>query len=459
MATQQRGTDERQPPLRPSRRGEENGSTEDRREVSGRFLTDFLRTLEGNGFPGFELLGDLPIRRGEQGEIAAPVDWDHFVEFMRRLGHAVGGPAEIERCAESMGPLAPRKALSGLAGLAAAPTTLYRAAAGWALRRAIPAVEARLEPGDGGRLEIHARIPDDLRACPELLHFAAGGARVLPRLIDLRDAVVHAEIGEREAHYRILVPPSRTVWSRVKRVVQTITSAGDVLRFLEMQQLELHAKNEALQRVNRELLASERRYRALAETAVDVLCEIDQHGRVLYVSPSVRQLIGYSPSQVLESHYRLWLPQQHQASAEAVFARLLALPEGRSTRRRVCLRSEGGESIEAELTARTYDADDADRRMVCILRATHAASSPAAIEPRSPAADLEDSARHQAMATQDTPAETTLGVDRAALEAVVARTLDRAPVRFRGEDGIDAPLGAYDPGEDKPARDDDPPSD
>ena len=59
---------------------------------------------------------------------------------------------------------------------------------------------------------------------------------------DSGDDAAHAprmfDIGEREAHYRIAVPPSKTLWSRIGRVIKTVFSAGDVLRLLQAQQAE-----------------------------------------------------------------------------------------------------------------------------------------------------------------------------------------------------------------------------
>ena len=344
------------------------GTAQDERFVSGRFLGDFFRALARQDVAVTDLIGDLPIPLGENGDVPEPVEWDHFVEFMRRLARTLGGPAEVERCGGLLDVMKPARAPRSLAGLAASPYALYRAAAGWALHRAMPGVETEVRRADDGQLEIHARIADGLRACPEILHFATGGARILPRAIGLPDAVVVADIGEREAHYRIAVPPSKTLRSRIGRVIKTVFSAGNVLRFLEAQQLELHAKNEALRKANEALEASESRYRALVDTAIDVLCEIDRTGRLVYVSASVERLIGYSPEQVTGSHYRLWIPREWHDRVDEVVNALFDLPSGRATQELIRLHGAGGEPIFAEMTARTYDTREGERRIVSILR-------------------------------------------------------------------------------------------
>ncbi len=353
--------------MHPDQRDLTSGTTESIELVSGRFLTDFFGALERQGIPARELVGDLPIPiHGDV--ILAPVSWDAFAEFMRRLSHASGGEAGIERCGEMLEVLAPSRALASLAGLAASPETLYRAAAGWVLRRAIPGIETRCVRAEDGHLEIHARLADGLKACPEVFHFAAGGARVLPRTIGLRDAVVASDIQPREARYRIAVPPSTTLFANIKRIARTIFSAGAVLRFLEAQQLELHAKNDELERANTALVESERRHRALTEAAVDVVCELDGRGRIVYVSASVEELIGYSREQVEGSHYRLWFPRRHHARVDEALQCLQDMPVGGSTREHVLLHTRGGAPARAELTARTYDTAEGDRRIVMIVR-------------------------------------------------------------------------------------------
>lgn len=48
------------------------------------------------------------------------------------------------------------------------------------------------------------------------------------------------------------------------------------------------------------LRASEERYRSLVESVHDLLSELDQGGRVLYLSPNHREALGYEPDELLE---------------------------------------------------------------------------------------------------------------------------------------------------------------
>ena len=334
-------------------------TTEEPGYVSARFLTDFFSALSRRGIAATDLIGDLPIFVDAQGRVTRIVEWDHFVDFLRRLEHQVEGAEGLERLGELICEMKPARALQALAGFTASPFSLYRAASQWALRRALPGIESSIEQVGQNDIVIRARVTDTLRSCPQLFHIATGGARALPRILGMPDAVVSPEIAEREAVFQITVPPSRTITARLRRFRQMLFSAGSVLRFLEDQQLELHAKHDALMRAHAELEKNEQRYREMTDAAVDVLCEIDEDGQVSYVSAAVSELLGYTPEQVTGSHFRLWIPNEYHAVVTERFERLFTESAGQSSiREPLTLHAAGGRRVPVELMARTYCLSD-----------------------------------------------------------------------------------------------------
>ena len=337
--------------------------------VSGRFVSNFLGAMDRDGIPTTELLGDLPIDVGDSGRVARPVEWAVFADFLKRLEHHLGGPDALEACGEKICVSEPSAILGNLAGFSTSPYSLYRAATQWALRRSLPGLETRIEQVEPNLLEIRARLVDGLRPCSALFYLATGAARALPRTLGMCNAVVSAEIGDFEARFQITVPPSRTIWARLTRTFRSVFSAGSVLQVLETQQLELHAKHAALQKTNAALAESERRYRAITDAAVDVLCEIDENGRIIYVSASVEDLMGYSPEQVTGSHFSLWVPTAYRGHAKERFETLASQSIERAiSLERVRLHTESGEMITAEISIRSYRTPEGDVRMVGILR-------------------------------------------------------------------------------------------
>jgi PAS domain S-box-containing protein len=338
-------------------------------QVSGRFVSDLLGSLERQGIATTQLLGDLPIPHDPSHLAASRVDWLDFVELMKRLEHAVGGVTGLEVCGAGIKTLKPTRAFRTLAGLTTSPRLLFRATTRWALRRSLRGLETQIVRIDENCIEIRARLRDGMRGCPQIFHIATGGARVLPRIIGLQDAVVEATVRPTEAYYRLSLPPSPTLFARTRRVARALFSGGSVLRSLECQQLELRAEHDALRKANAELAESEHRYQAFSDAAVDVLCELDTTGHVVFVSASIEDLLGYSKEQVTGSHYRLWLPNEFHEVASPVFESLCEQEE-RSTfpRKIVALHASNGKRVIAELSLRCFDTSNGERRLACVLR-------------------------------------------------------------------------------------------
>ena len=351
--------------------------------VSGRFLADLLQVLERRGIPAIQLIGDLPIRLTDGGLTDSHVEWSDFVEFMKRLEHQLGGPEALEACGAGIGEMKPATILRVLAGLyGSSPAWLYRTAIRWALYRALPAIEARLVILDGSHIEIHARLREGARPCPQIFHFASGAVRAMPRMIGLPDAVVEATIEPGGAVYRVTLPPSLGLLARAWRFLRALLSAGSVLHVLEEQQLELHAQHVALLKAHADLLESESRFRALADAAADALCEVDAEGRVVYASASIREVMGYSPEQVIGSHFRLWVDRQEHQRVDAGFAAMAAQPPGGGVlREQVTLHGSEGRKVFAEFSARSYLNADGQWRLAAILREDRLHGAASAIDP------------------------------------------------------------------------------
>ena len=72
------------------------------------------------------------------------------------------------------------------------------------------------------------------------------------------------------------------------------------------------------------LRISEERYRLLAETAIDVIWTMNLDGRFTFVSPSVQQLRGYTPDEVLQQTFEDIFPPASLTLVREQFGRFLA---------------------------------------------------------------------------------------------------------------------------------------
>ncbi|MGH0035017.1 MAG: two-component system sensor histidine kinase NtrB [Myxococcota bacterium] len=334
--------------------------------VSGRMLDDVLRALARRRIDVPGLLVGLPVDRDALRRGHPLVDWDVFVEIMARLEFEVGGPRGLQDLGERVAELKPAVILRRLAGLSASPVLLYRAAERWALRRAIPLLANRIEKVDRNRLRVVCSIPEPHRPCPQLLHLATGVLRAAPRILDLPEAAVSADVQPARAEYAVFLPDSGTLGARAIRAFRALFSARAAFDQLETQQGEIQRHFLELRAAYAVLEESEARHRALTETAVDIVFELDTEATVTYVSPSTEELTGYRPDQLMGTDLGRWLHPDDVEAAEREFEHTLLSGSGSRPIFRVRHRRGGWLSMEIE--GRTYRAADGELRLVAICR-------------------------------------------------------------------------------------------
>ena len=77
-------------------------------------------------------------------------------------------------------------------------------------------------------------------------------------------------------------------------------------------------------RVEGELSRSERRFRALVESAADAILLVDEDGRIVSVNPAASRLFGYAAREIVGHHLGLLVPTRLAARYRAAFERLAA---------------------------------------------------------------------------------------------------------------------------------------
>jgi PAS domain S-box-containing protein len=118
-----------------------------------------------------------------------------------------------------------------------------------------------------------------------------------------------------------------------------------------------------------------RRIRTIAETAFDLIAEVDERGRIYYASPSFKQVLGYEPQDLLGRGLDLVHPDDL-----AVIQRLA--PEfsrtGAIAHPPIRLRHRDGSWCWLEGTTRRYELRDGSRRVIVVNRDITAAMQVAA---------------------------------------------------------------------------------
>ncbi|RME22959.1 MAG: response regulator, partial [Deltaproteobacteria bacterium] len=210
--------------------------------VAGRALQLFVRTLpsEAHG----RLFAGLPF---DAGNIPDQVSWDWFCTLAERFEVEIGGP---EALAEIGTTVIREPLMSGyvtLFNLVAGPATLYRLATRFGGQSMFRGTIASLRETGRGRLRIHLALPPGNRPCPQFFRINMGFFRSLPAIIDLPMADVQATIGDTEATYDVRLPPSLSIWARIRRAIAAVFSARALVQELENQDADLRASYEQLQ--------------------------------------------------------------------------------------------------------------------------------------------------------------------------------------------------------------------
>jgi diguanylate cyclase (GGDEF)-like protein/PAS domain S-box-containing protein len=106
----------------------------------------------------------------------------------------------------------------------------------------------------------------------------------------------------------------------------------------------------ARRRLAQQVRESESRYRLLADHAQDIVVRLGEGGRVVYVSPSVQDILGWAPSEFGDDVVH----PEDRARRDAVFARLLA--HGGDAKVVYRVRDRDGRDVSLEALATRVDA-------------------------------------------------------------------------------------------------------
>lgn len=119
-------------------------------------------------------------------------------------------------------------------------------------------------------------------------------------------------------------------------------------------------------RAEEALKASEARYRALAENAFDLVCELDSEGRFAYVSPNFKQILGYEPAAMIGEVAFSFIHPEDRERVGQEFAGAIANPASGTIAFR--LRRSDGRWSCLEASANIFQNDAGESRAVIVSR-------------------------------------------------------------------------------------------
>jgi signal transduction histidine kinase len=180
--------------------------------------------------------------------------WDDFASLCDRL-HAVLGDEGMLAAGRRFLEIPKVAAFARIGAAFATPRSLYRMGVRYS-PSTFTVVSAQLTERSPVEVDVELVVRPDARDSRGFFVFNAGVLAAMPRMIGLSDAVVEARYEQRRGQYRVIHPPSRSVWTRLRHLFIALTSARHAYD-------ELQAHNEALLTRLQELEQA----RTLAETA------------------------------------------------------------------------------------------------------------------------------------------------------------------------------------------------
>lgn len=125
----------------------------------------------------------------------------------------------------------------------------------------------------------------------------------------------------------------------------------DLAQDLSMAIHRIRLKEEQTQ-VQKELALSEKKYRLLAESSLDIISVIDSKGKVLYVSPAIETILGYKPEEIINTFvYDLIHPMDVKKVRKVFQFTITKNAKGKVTNR---ARTKDGKYIWMESSGRSF---------------------------------------------------------------------------------------------------------
>lgn len=109
--------------------------------------------------------------------------------------------------------------------------------------------------------------------------------------------------------------------------------------------IKLKQVQAALKNQQEITLSNEKRFRALVESSNDIIALLDIEGKISYVNPAVKRIIGYTPAEVIGKSFAMFVTEDLHASSKEVLTNILMHPGVSFPRNTKFIHKDGHEVI------------------------------------------------------------------------------------------------------------------
>ena len=249
--------------------------------------TNLFESAERVGVRREDLTGPLGLDADDLVDPARGIDWDTLVALLEQLSAILGGDVERIRDVgrEMVG--VPSYALLRRVGRAVfSLKNLYLAGERWVATANVPHLVLRTTFPSEDRMCFSCVIPEPYAASAPYLHVFEGLLCAVPTMIGLPPAKILAtKLTPREVDLVLELPPSRSVFERVKRLARAAIHREDAVALLEAQRREIAEGLEAAKRSTAEIVT-------LFDRLPDLVV-IHRAGKIVWVNRAAVRTFAY----------------------------------------------------------------------------------------------------------------------------------------------------------------------
>ncbi len=210
------------------------------REVSCRATRIILFGAPIFGVPVEDLAKDVPYTLEHLRTPRNRVDWDHFVTMMERLLEGKSDQEVIDRCVQYYAETTSMASFLGaLSGYFTNARVFFRFVTCSAVPSMYTNLKVRYEVLDKNHVRITLEIPPPYRDSRAFLIGSTGCIASCGRFLGLPSAIVDPHIEPRRGVYTVRLPPSATIWARLRRAFRALFAARAALEEFHSQYLEM----------------------------------------------------------------------------------------------------------------------------------------------------------------------------------------------------------------------------
>jgi PAS domain S-box-containing protein len=264
-------------------------------EVPCRVYDPWIPVLQGAGISPVAFFESLGLDYEWVKNYDNQVSWSTWIASVEVLEERLGGKGSFERhfrLGNTLSNLDSTRILQKFAGLFTSPKFMFRVLWRWFGPSMFPGIESNFITVEDQRLVGEIIVPEGWEVSPAFFRLNRAMMIDVPILVGSGPALIELEVEERRGVFEIHLPPSASIWNRLKRAAKTTFFEDTVLDELEAQNAALVRSYRKLEEKRAELARSAENFRALTERSTEAIAVV-RDDELVYANPAMAEFLNY----------------------------------------------------------------------------------------------------------------------------------------------------------------------